>query len=77
MWAFETRSRRSGSTALLGKGGSMFDLFLKYVIVVSLLQFGIRMNRLLERGDWTDIAKLEQASRTVLHIEWRPVSVFR
>lgn len=55
----------------------MFDLFLKYVIVVSLLQFGIRMNRLLERGDWTDIAKLEQASRTVLHIEWRPVSVFR
>lgn len=54
----------------------MYDVLLKLIIAGALLKFGISMSKIdscSSRACWDHV---EQASKQVLKIDWKPISVF-
>lgn len=48
----------------------MYTILVRLMLVVALLEFGVSIT------DLRNPVKLEQASRKVLRIDWKPISVF-
>ena len=54
----------------------MYGVLIKLIVVVSLMELGITFSRsgdCVSRVCWT---RLQRASREVVRVEWRPISVF-
>lgn len=54
----------------------MYDVLLKLIIAGALLEFGISLSKIDDcssRACWDHV---QQASKQVLKIDWKPISVF-
>ena len=54
----------------------MYNLLFKLILIATAIQLGISMTDLTNGGSRRSINKLEKASREVLEIDWKPISVF-
>lgn len=54
----------------------MYDLLVKLMIATALLQLGISVDRSNRCGDQQCIPNIERHTRNVLHVPWKPISVF-
>lgn len=54
----------------------MYELLVRIVVGVSLLQLGLDISRTAECPSRGCLARVERASRQVLKIDWQPISVF-
>ncbi len=54
----------------------MYDLLVKLMILAALAQFGMSLLDIEQCHSKQCLRTLEQRSRDVLNIEWKPISVF-
>ena len=54
----------------------MFNLLLKLMLATALLEAGIRLSEALSCDNRMCAGQVERASRDVLRIQWKPISVF-
>jgi len=54
----------------------MYELLIRLIVGASLLQLGIDLTKSPECASRECIASVERASRKVLTINWKPISVF-
>jgi hypothetical protein len=54
----------------------MYDLLLKLMVLAALAQFGLGLKDLESCHTKQCIQKIEQHSRDVLRLRWKPISVF-
>lgn len=54
----------------------MYQLLLKLILISSLIQFGISLNDYLFCNSKACASRVEKASREVLKIDWKPISIF-
>ena len=53
----------------------MFNLLLRLIILSAIIQLGLRLTDLADCRSKECRDRLERASREVLHINWKPISV--
>lgn len=54
----------------------MYNVLVKVIIGAALLQLGLTFKDIGECSSRACISKLQKASQQVLHIDWRPISMF-
>lgn len=54
----------------------MYSLLIRLMLLSALFQFGISASDIFECRSRHCLVRLEKASRKVLDVEWKPVSVF-
>ena len=54
----------------------MYDLLVKLMLVVALLQLGISFSEFNDCHSRQCLQKVEKRSRDILKIDWKPISVF-
>ena len=54
----------------------MYDLLLKLIVGISLLQLGLSATDFLKADSRQSAARIEAARRQVLRIDWKPISIF-
>ncbi|RYZ88923.1 MAG: hypothetical protein EOP06_10115 [Proteobacteria bacterium] len=54
----------------------MFEMLVKLIVGASLLQLGINLTKDGKCDSRECLAHVERASREVVHIHWKPISVF-
>jgi len=54
----------------------MYKLLIGIMLSAALMQFGISITKAINCHSQRCAQQLEKASRDVLNIEWRPISVF-
>ena len=54
----------------------MYNVLIKLIVGVSLVQLGLSFKDLEECGSRECLSRLEKASRQFLPIEWKAISVF-
>ena len=54
----------------------MYDVLVKLMIVAALAQLGISLADFSHCHSRQCLAQIERRSRDVLHVDWRPISVF-
>ena len=54
----------------------MYTLLIRLMLIAALAQFGISLKVALTCNSRDCSSRIEKASRAVLHVEWKPVSVF-
>jgi hypothetical protein len=54
----------------------MYEVLLKLIIAGALLEFGISMSKIDDCSSRACWDQVQQASKQVLKIEWKPISVF-
>ena len=54
----------------------MFDTLTKLYLVAALMQLGISLKDVRSLSKPQSLKKIDQASREVLKIKWKPISVF-
>lgn len=54
----------------------MFNLLLRLIILSAVIQLGLKLTDLADCRSKECRSRLERASREVLHIDWKPISVF-
>ena len=54
----------------------MYNVLIKLIVGVSLVQLGLSFKDLEKCGSRECLSQLEKASRQVLRIEWKAISVF-
>ncbi len=54
----------------------MYNLLLKLMLISAMIQFGITATDLVKLGSKGTRDKVERASRDVLKMTWKPISVF-
>lgn len=54
----------------------MYNLMIKLMITAALLQLGISIDKYFSCNSRTCSSRIEKASRDVLKINWKPISVF-
>ena len=54
----------------------MYELLVKLIVGASLLQLGLNLSHSGECSSRECLARVELASRQVLKIDWKPISVF-
>lgn len=52
----------------------MYDILVKLIVGAALVQLGLVLTD--RKPDQTPLQNIQQASRRVLQIDWRPISVF-
>ena len=57
------------------KEKNMYSLLVRLMILSALLQFGLSLSDISDCRTGKCL-KIEKASRRILHIDWRPISVF-
>ena len=54
----------------------MYNLLIKLMIIAALAQLGISLATFENCESRECLARIEKASRKVLNVEWKPISVF-
>lgn len=54
----------------------MYNLLFKLYLITALMQLGISLTDLGSLSSLSNLKKIDQASKEVLHIKWKPISVF-
>ena len=54
----------------------MYSLMIKLMIVAALIQLGISVDKFVSCSSRECSSRIEKASRDVLKINWKPISVF-
>lgn len=54
----------------------MYTLLIRLMLIAALLQFGISVSKFWDCHTGSCVRDIEKASREVLKIEWRPISLF-
>jgi hypothetical protein len=54
----------------------MINLLLKLMLAAALLQFGMRASDVVFCNSRECTGRIEKASREVLQIKWKPISIF-
>lgn len=54
----------------------MYNLLFKLYLAAALMQLGISLTDLGSLSSSRGLKKIDQASKEVLHIKWKPISVF-
>ena len=54
----------------------MYDLLVKAMVCAALVQLGIRAADLASFPSPAGIKRIERASRSILSVDWKPISVF-
>lgn len=54
----------------------MYTLLLRLILLAALIEFGFVVRDLTKCGSRSCSARIEQASRAVLRVDWKPVSVW-
>ncbi len=54
----------------------MYNLLIKLIVAVALLELGITLSRSGECGSRVCWDRVEEGGRKMLRIEWRPISIF-
>ena len=54
----------------------MYNLLIKLMIGAALLQLGISLDQYLSCNSRACTTRIEKASRDVLRVNWKPISVF-
>lgn len=54
----------------------MYDLIVKLILISAILQFGLSLSDLRGYHNRECAQRIEKASRKVLRIDWKPISVF-
>lgn len=55
----------------------MFGLYVRFVIAVSLMQFGIHLSECDAGAKQCSGGRIERAALKLLRVEWRPISIFK
>ena len=54
----------------------MYSVLVKLMILAALIQFGISVDKFVSCSSRECSNRIEKASRDVLKIDWKPISVF-
>ena len=54
----------------------MYDALVKLIVLAAILQLGLSASDFIESGTARGSKRLNEASRRVLKIDWKPISVF-
>jgi len=54
----------------------MYNILIKLIVAATLLELGMNISSFKDCPSRACIVRLEQASRKVLKIDWKPISVF-
>jgi hypothetical protein len=54
----------------------MYTLLVRLMLLAALAQFGISLSSFRDCGSRGCLARIEKASRDVLKVDWKPISVF-
>ena len=54
----------------------MYQILIKLIVGASILQLGLNLTDSSECSSRDCLARIERASRKVLEIDWKPISVF-
>jgi hypothetical protein len=54
----------------------MYEILIKLIVGATLLQLGLSAASIRECSGHVCLGRLEQASKQVLHVDWKPISVF-
>lgn len=54
----------------------MYDILIKLILGISLLQFGLSLKDIGECSSRECIRKIEKASKEAARIDWKPISIF-
>ena len=54
----------------------MYHVLIKLIVGASILQLGLNLTDSTECSSRECIARIERASRKVLKVDWKPISVF-
>lgn len=54
----------------------MYEIMIKLIVAAALLELGLTFSRPGECESRECIGRLERASRQVLKVDWKPISVF-
>ncbi len=54
----------------------MYQILIKLIVGASILQLGLNLTDLRECTSRECVSRIEHASRKVLEIDWKPISVF-
>ena len=54
----------------------MYEIMIKLMVAAALLELGFTLSRSEECNSRECISRIERASRQVLQVDWKPISVF-
>lgn len=54
----------------------MYQILIKLIVGASILQLGLNLTDSSECSSRECVARIERASRKVLEIDWKPISIF-
>lgn len=54
----------------------MYTFLIKLMLISALFQFGISLSEFRDCGSRQCLQRIEKASRNILKIDWKPISVF-
>lgn len=54
----------------------MYSLLIKLMITAALLQLGVSLDQYLSCNSKACTSRIEKASRDVLRVNWKPISMF-
>lgn len=54
----------------------MYEIMIKLIVAAAILELGITLSHYGECTSRECLSMLERASRQVLHVDWKPISVF-
>jgi hypothetical protein len=54
----------------------MYEIMIKLMVAAALLQLGMTLSKPKDIASRSGMARIERASRQVLHVDWKPISVF-